>query len=230
MLIAWRFEVYWQLLGLATDRSDKAWPMCADHPVAGSYFECIDCIHLKILSSLFFTTLYFFYDFTFNTSTQPTQQLRSDAELCSRTWTKFADAQSSTPCMASREKIKKTCDMSEKEVSRNDKARFNKGPSKNSLSSNADITGKNNFKACWRAGIQKNHESLLRSFSHHGCRCWCTDEPHAASFGRGCSADLREQTNDDNQWETCGDIDFQPGRICFPFLSLSLHFFVILKA
>ena len=43
---------------------------------------------------------------TFYTSTQLTQELRSDAELCPLTWTEFAAAQSSTPCMASREDLK----------------------------------------------------------------------------------------------------------------------------
>lgn len=99
--------------------------------------------------------------------------------------------------------------MSEQEISRrHDKSRFNKRHSKNSLSRHADITSiLFPFKACWRAVIQKNHnELLLGSFSHHGCRCWCTDGPHAVSFGRGCSADLREQNYDNNRLETYGDV------------------------
>ena len=47
--------------------------------------------------------------------------------------------------------------MSEQEISRrHDKSRFNKRPSKNSLSRHADITSiLFPFKACWRAVIQK---------------------------------------------------------------------------
>ena len=63
-LQSWLFEVYWQLLGLATDRSDKAWPMCADHLLADGCFklfqERIDCIPLKILSSCIFTIFYYY--------------------------------------------------------------------------------------------------------------------------------------------------------------------------
>ena len=124
-------------------------------------------------------------------------------------------------------RFNRTCDMSEQEISRrHDKSRFNKRPSKNSLSRHADITSiLFPFKACWRAVIQKNHnELLLGSFSHHGCRCWCTDGPHAVSFGRGCSADLREHKLRQpigNIWRYC----FQRGRICFPFLNVvSLSF------
>lgn len=114
--------------------------------------------------------------------------------------------------------------MSEQEISRrHDKSRFNKRPSKNSLSRHADITSiLFPFKACWRAVIQKNHnELLLGSFSHHGCRRWCTDGPHAVSFGRGCSADLREQ-NSDNRLETYGDIVSSAVGYVFRFLMFLL--------